>query len=156
MRHTQCAMQKQKELKPLEAKILFRTIYGEFSDSLWYRTRKVFNNDFPMTEDNIRWVATLKKMLPRFNIENLDIMQSIKTINSYLSSHQKTTGEELLNLFTTHEIKIHKNTITNWFRPLGGFSQRRTYTLTELTPIILAAFTWKLKQQIKEVTNHDH
>jgi hypothetical protein len=138
-------------MENLQAKLIFREHYGEFSDSLWYRLKaSVFSKDFPLTEQNIIFIAQIKKMMPRFNLNNLDIVQTVKTVNLFLNSqNSKTlTGLQLLELLRKYEIEVHKNTLTKWFKPLGGYSRNRPYTLSEITPIILAAFTFKFRRSI--------
>ncbi|MHC5732191.1 MAG: hypothetical protein ACYTXY_50650, partial [Nostoc sp.] len=55
---------------------------------------------------------------------------------------------QLLELLRKYEVELHKNTLTKWFKPLGGYSRTRPYTLSEITPIILAAFTYKFRKSI--------
>lgn len=138
-------------MKNREAKQLFEENFRECSDSTWYKTKRIFNDTFPMTRDNVIWVAKIKSMLPKLDVTSLDIVQSIHSTNSLISSRTCVTGEQFLSLLEDYGITIHKNTLTNWFRPLEGFSRRRTYTMKQMTPVVLAAFTWKLKKEIKNL-----
>jgi hypothetical protein len=133
-------------LTPLEARILFREHYGEFSDSMWYRLKaNIFNNDFPLTRENVIYIATIKRMLPRFNISKFDIVSTVKQVSMLTSTLTVIKGKEILEMFDKYEINVHKNTITKWFKDIGGFSKTRTYLISELTPILLAAFVYKLR-----------
>ena len=136
----------------LQAKLIFRQHYGEFSDSLWYRLKStVFTNDFPLNEQNIIFIAQIKKMIPRFNLNKLDIVKTYQTVNSFLNSQSSKTitGLELLSLLRKYDIEVHKNTLTKWFKSIGGYSRNRPYTIVEITPVILAAFTYKFRSSIK-------
>lgn len=134
-----------------EAKKIFEEHFRECSDSTWYKTKRVFTEDFPMNRENLIKVAQIKSMLPKFDICTLDIIQTIKFTNMSLGDRLAINGKDFLELLKKHDINIHKNTLTNWFRKLEGFSQRRTYTYDQMTPVLLAAFTWKLKNQLKEL-----
>lgn len=138
-------------MKNKEAKKLFEEHYRECSDSTWYKTKRVFTDKFPVTRDNVIWVAKIKSLLPKFDICSLEISEVVHFTMTSLDSLESISGKEFLELLKKHEINIHKNTLTNWFRHLEGFSQRRTYTTKQMTPVLLAAFTWKLKNQLKEL-----
>ena len=138
-----------KQLTNKQARLIFRERFGDFSDSMWYRNKHVFSDDFPLTEENVIWLADIKKMLPRLNLQQVDIVTAVKKTKEALSrGHETTTGAQFLELLSKQEIVPHRNTITNWFRNLGGFNKHKTYKLEDLSSIILAAYSFKIKQTI--------
>jgi hypothetical protein len=128
------------------ARILFESELGKrISDNTWYKIKRIFNSDFPMTENNIRFLALTKKMLPNFDLCRLDVISAIKEVNRLLKNQKsQATGKEIKELFERYEIRPHRNTYTKWFKSLGGFKQTRTYTMSQFTPVLLAGFAWKL------------
>ena len=138
-----------KKLTNKQARLIFRQRFGDFSDSMWYRNKHVFSDDFPLIEENVIWLADIKKMLPRLNLQQVDIVTAVKNTKSTLSKgNETTTGAQFLELLSRQEIIPHRNTITNWFRNLGGFNKHKTYKLADLSSVILAAYSLKVKQII--------
>ena len=143
-------------MKSLEwrgARELFEKQYGQrISDATWYRLKKVFDSaTFPLTEQNIIWLAKLKKQFPQINFRFSSVVNAVKESQKFLHNRSNISGMELLNLFDNHGITIHANTLTKWFRPIHGFRRNRIYTSQELAPIILAAYAYKLrKENVKE------
>lgn len=137
------------------ARELFEEEFGKrISDASWYRLKPVFNDKFPLTKQNVTWLAQIKKQLPKCDLRLVPIVNSVKQANELISDNRASqiSGKELLELLEQHQIKIHPNTLTKWFRPLNGFRQTRIYSLKELYPVILAAHTYKLRKEITNVT----
>lgn len=135
------------------ARELFEEELGRrISDSSWYRLKPVFNDKFPLTKQNVTWLAQIKKQLPKCDLRLVPIVNSVKQANELTCDRSSLSGKELLELFEQYEIKIHPNTLTKWFRPLNGFRRTRVYSLKELYPVILAAHTYKLRKEITKVT----
>ena len=143
-----------KKIDPKEARELFEEELGKrISDASWYRLKPVFNDEFPLTKQNVTWLAGIKKQLPKCDLRLVPIVNSVKQANELIAGRSsQISGKELLELFEQSEITIHPNTLTKWFRPLNGFRQTRVYSLKELYPVILAAHTYKLRQQINSIT----
>lgn len=137
-----------RKAKDSDLRILFERQYGRrVSDSTWYRTKKVFNNDFPLTEQNLIWLADIKKQLPQCETRLACFVANIKKIQEQISkSRDSISGSDFLEFLREKGIEVHVNTRTKWFKPINGFRKSRVYTSQELKPVILAAFTYKLRK----------
>lgn len=128
---------------------LFEQRYGRrISDATWYRLKKVFDSKtFPLTQQNIIWIADLKKQLPHCDLRIACFVENIKKVQDYLTKSQDSvSGEKFLTFLKEKDIEIHPNTLTKWFKPLHGFRRNRIYSTQELKPVILSAFTYKLRK----------
>jgi hypothetical protein len=48
----------------------------------------------------------------------------VKQANELIAGREsRISGKDLLELFEQHQITIHPNTLTKWFRPLNGFAK---------------------------------
>lgn len=143
-----------KKLDQKEARSLFEEVLGKrISDASWYRLKPVFGDNFPLIKQNVTWLAEIKKQLPKCDLRLVPVVNSVKVANELIAGKEsKISGKELLELFDQHQITIHPNTLTKWFKPLNGFRQTRVYELKELYPVILAAHTYKLRREINTVT----
>jgi hypothetical protein len=143
-----------KKLDQKEARSLFEEVLGKrISDASWYRLKPVFGDNFPLIKQNVVWLAEIKKQLPKCDLRLVPVVNSVKVANELIAGKEsKITGKDLLELFDQHQITIHPNTLTKWFKPLNGFRQTRVYELKELYPVILAAHTYKLRREINTVT----
>lgn len=143
-----------KKLDQKEARNLFEEVLGKrISDASWYRLKPVFGDNFPLIKQNVTWLAEIKKQLPKCDLRLVPVVNSVKVANELIAGKEsKISGKELLELFDQHQITIHPNTLTKWFKPLNGFRQTRVYELKELYPVILAAHTYKLRREINTVT----
>lgn len=141
-----------KKLDQKEARSLFEEVLGKrISDASWYRLKPVFGDNFPLIKQNVTWLAEIKKQLPKCDLRLVPVVNSVKVANELIAGKEsKITGKELLELFDQHQITIHPNTLTKWFKPLNGFRQTRVYELKELYPVILAAHTYKLRSEIEK------
>jgi hypothetical protein len=137
-----------------EAREVFEEELGKrISDASWYRLKGIFGDDFPPTKQNVIWLGGIKKQLPKCDLRLVPIVNSVRQANELIANqNSEISGRELLELFNQHQITIHPNTLTKWFRPLNGFRKTRIYESKELYPIILAAHTYKLKKEINKVT----
>jgi hypothetical protein len=137
-----------------EAREIFEEELGKrISDASWYRLKTVFGEDFPHTKQNVIWLAGIKKQLPKCDLRLVPIVNSVREANQLIANqNSEISGKELLELFEEHNITIHPNTLTKWFKPLNGFRKTRVYELKELYPVILAAHTYKLRREINTVT----
>ncbi|MBW4572424.1 MAG: hypothetical protein KME31_31895 [Tolypothrix carrinoi HA7290-LM1] len=142
------------KLDQKEAREVFESVLGKrISDASWYRLKPVFGDDFPFTKQNIKWLAEIKKQLPKCNLRIVPIVNSVREANNLIANQaSQISGKQLLELFEQYNITIHANTLTKWFKPLNGFRQTRIYSLKELYPVILAAHTYKLRQEINNVS----
>jgi hypothetical protein len=143
-----------RKLDPKEARELFEKELGKrISDSSWYRLKPIFGDDFPLTKQNVEWLAEIKKQLPKCDLRLVPIVFSVKQTRELIDSqNSEISGGELLRLFNQHQIVIHPNTLTKWFKPLNGFRKTRVYDLKELYPVILAAHTYHLRKQIEKTS----
>jgi hypothetical protein len=143
-----------RKLDPKEARELFEKELGKrISDSSWYRLKPIFGEDFPLTKQNVTWLAEVKKQLPKCDLRLVPIVNSVRQANELISNqNSQISGWELLQLFNQHQIVIHPNTLTKWFKPLNGFRRTRVYDLKELYPVILAAHTYHLRKQIEKTS----
>ncbi|MBW4567194.1 MAG: hypothetical protein KME31_03995 [Tolypothrix carrinoi HA7290-LM1] len=146
-----------RKLDQKEARELFEEVFGKrISDASWYRLKPVFGKDFPLTKQNVIWLAEIKKQLPKCNLRLVPIVNLVKQANELIAGREsRISGKDLLELFEQHQITIHPNTLTKWFRPLNGFRQTRIYLLQELYPVILAAHTYKLRREINNVIQYE-
>jgi len=137
-----------KSLDKRLAREVFEKHYGQrISDATWYRLKKTFDHiTFPFTEQNIIWLAHLKKQFPQINFRFDSVVTAVKESQKFLQNRSDISGNELLNLFESQGIVLHANTLTKWFKPIHGFS-RRIYTSQELASIILAAYAYKLRKE---------
>jgi hypothetical protein len=144
-----------RKLDQKEARELFEETLGKrISDASWYRLKPIFGDDFPLIKQNVTWLAEVKKQLPKCDLRLIPIVNSVRIANQLIAGKEsEISGKELLELFDQHQIKIHPNTLTKWFRPLMGFRKTRIYLLKELYPIILAAHSYKLRKEINNVAN---
>ncbi|MBF2067252.1 MAG: hypothetical protein IGS39_22975 [Calothrix sp. C42_A2020_038] len=142
-----------KKLDQKEARSLFEEVLGKrISDASWYRLKPVFGDNFPLIKQNVVWLAEIKKQLPKCDLRLVPVVNSVKVANELIAGKEsKISGKELLELFDQHQITIHPNTLTKWFRPLNGFRKTRVYELKELYPVILAAHTYKIRREIDAV-----
>jgi len=131
---------------------LFEKRYGRrISDASWYRIKKNFNeSDFQMTLANIHWLADLKKQIPHLNFRFVSVVRSVKEANKLLRDRTEVSGTELLDLFDKYNISVHANTLTKWFKPLKGFSRKRIYEAKDLSPVVLSAYLYKVRQDGNE------
>lgn len=138
-------------MKPTDgrrSRLLFERQYGRrISDATWYRIRKIFDKSFPASEQNIIWLADLKKQFPQINFRFESVVSAVKQSQELLKSKSEISGSELLDLFDSYGIAIHANTLTKWFRPVRGFNRKRIYKASELSSIVLAAYSYKLKKE---------
>ena len=143
-----------KQLDQKEARNLFEEVLGRrISDASWYRLKPVFGDNFPLIKQNVTWLAEIKKQLPKCDLRLVPVVNSVKVANELIANkNSEISGKELLELFDQHQITIHPNTLTKWFKPLHGFRKTRVYELKELYPVILAAHTYKLRKEITTVT----
>lgn len=143
-----------KKLDQKEARNLFEEVLGKrISDASWYRLKPVFGDNFPLIKQNVTWLAEIKKQLPKCDLRLVPVVNSVKVANELIANqNSEISGKELLELFEEHNITIHPNTLTKWFKPLNGFRKTRVYELKELYPVILAAHTYKLRREINTVT----
>ncbi len=143
-----------RKLDPKEAREIFEQELGKrISDSNWYRLKSIFCDDFPPTKQNVIWLGGVKKQLPKCDLRLVPIVNSVRQTNELiLNQNSQISGKELLELFNHHQIKIHANTLTKWFKPLHGFRKTRIYELKELYPIILAAHTYQLRKQVEKTS----
>jgi hypothetical protein len=144
-----------RKLEQKEARELFEEVLGKrISDATWYRMKPIFGDDFPLIKQNVSWLAEVKKQLPKCDMRLIPIVNSVRIANQIIEGKEsQISGKELLELFDQHQIKIHANTLTKWFRPLMGFRKTRIYLLKELYPIILAAHSYKLRKEINDITS---
>lgn len=142
------------KLDQKEAREVFEEVLGKrISDASWYRLKPIFGNDFPLIKQNVVWLAEIKKQLPKCNLRIVPIVNSVREANNLIANQaSEISGKQLLELFEEYNITIHPNTLTKWFKPLNGFRQTRIYSLKELYPVILAAHTYKLRQEINNVS----
>ena len=140
-----------KLLDKKQARKLYELQLGKVSDSQWYRTVKVFDANLPLTTDNVRMIAQIKKELPKVNLQSVKIVSDLKETRNYIT-HQgyMLTGQEFLTLLEKYSIQIHRNTLYNWFKRCGGFNLKRTYRLSDIWIILIQAHTHGLRTQIKE------
>ncbi|OKH30119.1 hypothetical protein NIES2101_42705 [Calothrix sp. HK-06] len=143
-----------KKLEQKEARELFEEVLGKrISDASWYRLKPVFGDDFPLTKQNVTWLAEVKKQLPKCDLRLIPIVNSVKVANQLIAGKEsEISGKELLELFEQHQITIHPNTLTKWFKPLNGFRKTRVYELKELYSVILAAHTYKLRKEVEKTS----
>lgn len=143
-----------KKISLKEAREIFEEELGKrISDASWYRLKTVFGDEFPPTKQNVTWLGGIKKQLPKCDLRLVPIVNSVRETNQLIANqNSEISGKELLELFEQHQITIHPNTITKWFRPLNGFRKSRVYELKELYPVILAAHTYKLRKEITNIT----
>jgi hypothetical protein len=141
-----------KTLEKAKAREVFESVHGTVSTATWYRILKVFDSNLPLTLDNVKFVAEVRKLVPKSSVESLKVITNIKQTRHWIAcNNYQITGELLLKQFKKQNIEIHPNTLTRWFKPLNGFSRTRYYTLNELMPVILYAHSYALKKQLKEV-----
>ena len=127
---------------------LFEKQYGRrISDATWYRIKKVFDSTFPITEQNIIWLADLKKQFPQVNFRFESVVKAVKDSQKFLKDKSEMSGNEFLNLLESQDIIIHANTLTKWFRSVRGFNRKRIYKSSELASVVLAAYAYKLKKE---------
>jgi hypothetical protein len=138
-----------KTLDKRVARELFEKHYGQrISDATWYRLKKVFDPiSFQFTEQNIIWLANLKKQFPQINFKFASVVTAVKESQQFLQKHSNISGDELLNLFDAQDITVHANTLTKWFKSIHGFSRKRIYKSSELASIVLAAYAYKLRKE---------
>lgn len=143
-----------RKLDQKEARELFESVLGKrISDASWYRLKPIFGNNFPLVKQNVVWLAEVKKQLPKCDLRLVPIVNSVKSANELIANQtSEISGKQLLKLFEEHNITIHANTLTKWFKPLNGFRQTRIYLLEELYPIILAAHTYKLRKEVEKAS----
>lgn len=146
--------QRTDDMDKRKAREIYEGILGKrVSDSHWYSTLKIFDDSLPLTTPNITWVGKLKKQLPKIALHQLTIIEVLK--KSRELAGEEITGQQLIDLLEKQEISIHRNTLTKWFRGLNGFSRNRRYSSCDLQPIVLAAYAYKINQQITQaVTNN--
>jgi hypothetical protein len=143
-----------RKLSQKEARELFEeTLEKRISDASWYRLKPIFSDEFPLTKQNIVWLAEIKKQLPKCDLRLIPIVNSVRQANNLIASQSaEISGKELILLLEEHQILIHPNTLTKWFKPLNGFRKTRIYSLKELYPIILAAHSYKLRKEIEKAS----
>ena len=134
---------------------IFESHYGRrVSDATWYRVKRLFNPEFPATIKNTIWLATVKKQIPKSNLNIACLVEAISKIEDLFSGTSDTvSGEIFLQYLKEREINVHPNTLTRWFKPLNGFRKCRIYASSDLKPVVLAAFTYKLKKSSDEAVN---
>ena len=128
---------------------LFEKQYGRrISDATWYRLRKVFDvSTFPINEQNIIWLADLKKQFPQVNFRFESVVNAVKESQRFLKNKSEVSGDEFLSLLKVQEIEIHANTLTKWFKSVHGFNRKRVYKSSELASVVLVAYAYKLRKE---------
>lgn len=143
-----------KTLDTKKARQIFESHHGIVSTSSWYRIMKVFDSRMPLTIDNVKFVAEIRKLLPKCELASVKVIADIKATRHWMAcNNHQMTGEIFLKQLERQGISVHPNTVSRWFKPLNGFSRTRHYSLNELMPVIVYAHSYKLKRQLNEVAN---
>src|SRR5579883_2785327 len=84
-----------------QARELFESEYGRrISDATWYRTVKVFNDNFPMTRENIVWLAEIKTYLPKCDLRSVSVVESVRKTRIFINQQNpEISGAKLLEFF---------------------------------------------------------
>jgi hypothetical protein len=141
-----------------QAKTLYVKILGKnISAATWSRTYKIFDSNFPLTSENVKAIAEIKKLIPSTSLKSIKVIENLKKSRNFISKNgYKISGKQILDMFKTYEINVHPNTLTNWFKCVKGFSQIKEYSLYEIMPILIQAHCYSLKKQLKEVANNQN
>ena len=141
-----------KTLDRKQARKVYELERGKVSDSQWQRVVAVFDTDLPLTLDNVKLVASIKKELPKVNLRSLKVIADLKQTRKFIT-HQnyQLTGEDFLLLLKQFDIELHRNTYYKWFKRVGGFNLKRTYTLNQIWVILIQAHQHGLRTRLKEI-----
>ena len=132
-----------------DLRAVFEKYYGDrISDATWYRLKKIFNKDFPLNHQNVVWVAEVKRQLPKCDLRFASVVQAVQKTQLFLVESKATiSGQNFVEFLDERNIAVHANTLSKWFKPLHGFRKTRVYSAQELKPIVLAAFSYKLRRE---------
>jgi hypothetical protein len=143
-----------KTLDNKKARQIFEAHHRTVSTATWYRILKVFDDQMPLTVDNVKFIAEVRKLLPKCELASVKAIADIKATRHWIAcNNYQMTGELFLKQLERQKIVVHTNTLTRWFKPLRGFSRQRYYTLNELMPVLIYAHSYALKKQLKEVAS---
>lgn len=145
-----CATRKQKPMMDKERTDYELAVGHRVSDSHWSRTKRILSeNNMIINTANVVFYAKLRKQFSRIS----DTTQLIRVINEVdcllTSKRSRISGAEFLQTIQNYGIKPHKTTLSRWFKQLGGFRKTRLYFPEKLTPVLTAAFLYKINNSKK-------
>lgn len=131
----------------------FRGIYQgvlgrSISDSQWWRVRRMFKRShLPITEENMRTFALLKRSSPRLKIAVKDLIEINTQINSYVNKAVTFRGCEIEGIiYQDWKINPHQTTFCRWFSDIGGFNQHKSYRAVDVAHVLICARVYLFKQ----------
>lgn len=134
----------------------FRGIYQgvlgrNISDSQWWRVRRAFfASHLPITEENMRTFAALKRSSPRFRISVKDLIEINTQINSYVNKAVTFKGCEIEQIiYQDWKINPHQTTFCRWFSDIGGFNRHKSYRAVDVAHVLICARVYLLKMRQK-------
>jgi hypothetical protein len=131
----------------------FRRIYQgvlgrNISDSQWWRIRRMFmRSHLPITEENMRTFALLKRSSPRLKIAIKNLIEINAQINCYVNKAVTFKGYEIERIiYQDWGVKAHQTTFCRWFRDIGGFNQHKSYRAADVAHVFICARVYLFKQ----------
>ncbi len=131
----------------IDPRLFYERFLGKrVSDTHWRKVTKTLeDNGLSLTDDNVIFYAKIRKLIHRTPVEFRDILTCYQQAEKFLAiKSKKVTGSEILELLQREGIIPHKATLSRWFKPLGGFRKTRFYYPEQLTPVLTAAYIYKL------------
>jgi hypothetical protein len=128
-----------------DARLEYELIFGRCTDNHWRNIQKTLTkNEMEVTPKNVRFLAEIRKVIPRCAIGVDGILTSYSKAEKLLNAANKSMkGSEVLNILSQHGVKPHQSTVTRWFKSLGGYRKDKEYNPQELKTIFTHAFIYK-------------
>jgi hypothetical protein len=129
---------------------IYQSILGRsISDSQWWRVRSAFKlAQLPITEENVRTFAILKRSSPRLKIAVSDLIEINTQINSYVIKAVTFKGCEIERIiYQDWKINPHQTTFCRWFSDIGGFNQHKSYRAADVAHVFICARVYLFKQR---------
>lgn len=134
-------------LTDTQARQLYETYYKPVSNSTWNRTKKMFTDELPMVEDNIKFVAAKKRHNVQFGAKEVHRLKQFK-----IEFGNKTfTGKEIIK-FLIEKIGVSPSsgTISIWFNSCGGYHKHKSYNYKELENVLMSAMLYAERKGLKQ------
>jgi hypothetical protein len=133
-----------------EAREVYESIYRRVSDTTWCNVNKIFTEEFPRTQENVVLLAQLKNTMPSIGIYRLPhIKEALKKLKTFTDKGAFLTGKEFKETWIEEGFTLNKNTLSRWFKPLGGFKLDRKYSVEQVKPLLVTLYAKFIAEKIK-------
>ncbi|MTJ50669.1 hypothetical protein [Dolichospermum sp. UHCC 0259] len=139
-----------------QTRIIYETLAGKrVSDSHWSKTKKLMLTcELPLDKDGFSVLISLRKVSPRYFSKYVEIKDQLTRLGRELlpAIGLGITGKQFLDLIERLEIHPNQGTVSRWFRSVGGFKSKGSYSKQVILPVVATALIYKSKSQSNQLT----